>query len=67
MGLLITLTAGLAFWMVGFSLGWKPVDPFLVTVLLLVIAITVRAVRPFIAKLDAHIAARLCALARQAA
>jgi len=54
MGLLITLTVGLAFWIVGFSLGWKPVDPFLVTVLLLVIAITVRAVRPFIAKLTGN-------------
>jgi xanthosine utilization system XapX-like protein len=50
MGLLITLTAGLAFWIVGFALGWgrSPVDPFLVTVLLVVIAITVRAVRPFV-------------------
>jgi hypothetical protein len=51
MGLLITLTFGLAFWLVGFSLGWKPIDPFLVTVLLLVIAITVRAVRPFVQRL----------------
>jgi hypothetical protein len=51
MGLLITLTFGLAFWLVGFALGWKPVDPFLVTVLLLVIAITVRAVRPFIQRI----------------
>jgi hypothetical protein len=53
MGLLITLVFGLAFWIVGFALGWgrSPVDPFLVTVLLVVIAITVRAVRPFIHRL----------------
>lgn len=53
MGVLIALTAGLAFWLVGFALGWgrSPLDPFLVTVLLLVIAITVRAVKPFIDRL----------------
>ena len=53
MGVLIALTAGLAFWLVGFALGWgrSPIDPFLVTVLVVVIAITVRAVRPFIRRL----------------
>jgi hypothetical protein len=54
MGLLITLTVGLAFWIVGFALGWKPVDPFLVTVVLVVGAITVRAVKPFIQKLTGN-------------
>jgi type IV secretory pathway TrbD component len=56
MGLLITLTFGLAFWLVGFALSWgrSPVDPFLVTVLLVVIAITVRAVKPLIAKLTGN-------------
>ena len=48
MGLLITLTFGLAFWLVGFALGSKPIDSFLVTVLLVVIAITVRATKPFV-------------------
>jgi type IV secretory pathway TrbD component len=49
MGVLIALTFGLAFWIVGFALGWgrSPTDPFLVTVLILVVAITVRAVKPF--------------------
>jgi len=53
MGVLITLTFGLAFWIVGFALGWgrSPVDPFLITVLLLVIAITVQAVKPFVQRL----------------
>jgi hypothetical protein len=54
MGLLITLTAGLAFWIVGFALGWKPVDPFLVTVLLVVVGITIRAVRPFMQRLSGN-------------
>jgi hypothetical protein len=54
MGLLITLTFGLVFWIVGFALGWKPLDAFLVTVLLLVIAITVRAVRPFVQRLTGN-------------
>jgi hypothetical protein len=51
MGLLITLTAGLVFWIVGFALGWKPVDPFLVTVALVLIAYTVRATKPFVQRL----------------
>jgi hypothetical protein len=54
MGVLITLTAGLVFWIIGFALGWKPVDPFLVTVAVVVIAITVRAVKPFVAKLTGN-------------
>jgi type IV secretory pathway TrbD component len=53
MGLLVAFTFGLAFWIVGFALGWgrSPVDPFLVTVLILVVGITVRAVRPFVQRL----------------
>jgi hypothetical protein len=51
MGVLITLTFGLAFWLVGFSLGWKPVDPFLLTVGLVLIAYTVRATMPYVRKL----------------
>jgi hypothetical protein len=54
MGVLISLTLGLAIWIIGFALGWKPVDPFLITVLLVVIAITVRAVKPFIAKITGN-------------
>jgi len=56
MGLLITLAVGLAFWLVGFALGWgrSPVDPFLITVLLAVIAITVRAVKPFVRRLTGN-------------
>jgi hypothetical protein len=51
MGVLICLALGLAFWIVGFALGWKPVDPFLVTVTLVLIAYTVRATKPFVQRL----------------
>ena len=53
MGLLIAFTFGLAFWIVGFALGWgrSPIDPFLVTILILVIGITIRAVKPFVTRL----------------
>jgi hypothetical protein len=56
MGLLVAFTFGLAFWIVGFALGWgrSPVDPFLVTVLILVVGITVRAVRPFVQRLTGN-------------
>jgi type IV secretory pathway TrbD component len=56
MGLLIALAFGLAFWIVGFALGWgrSPTDPFLVTVLIMVIAITVRVTKPFVQKLLGH-------------
>jgi hypothetical protein len=51
MGVLIALSVGLVFWLVGFALGWKPVDPFLVTVGLVLIAYTVRVTKPFVQKL----------------
>ncbi|HEY7633175.1 MAG TPA: hypothetical protein VH817_20900 [Thermoleophilaceae bacterium] len=56
MGMLIALTFGLAFWIVGFALGWgrSPTDPFLVTVLIVVIALTVRTVKPFVRRLLGH-------------
>jgi divalent metal cation (Fe/Co/Zn/Cd) transporter len=54
MGVLICLTLGLAFWIVGFALGWKPIDPFLVTIALVLIAYTVRITKPFVQKLLGH-------------
>jgi hypothetical protein len=51
MGVLVCLAIGLAFWIVGYALGWKPVDAFLVTVLLVLIAYTVRVTKPFVDKL----------------
>ena len=54
MGVLVCLAIGLTFWLVGFSLGWKPVDAFLVTILLVLIAYTVRVTKPFVNKLLGH-------------
>jgi divalent metal cation (Fe/Co/Zn/Cd) transporter len=54
MGVLVCLAIGLAFWLVGFALGWKPVDAFLVTILLVLIAYTVRITKPFVQRLMGH-------------
>jgi hypothetical protein len=51
MGILICLAVGLAFWIVGFALGRKPVDAFLVTVALVLIAYTVHITKPFVDRL----------------
>jgi hypothetical protein len=51
MGVLISLALGLVFWLVLWALGAKAVDPFLITILLVLIAVTVRAVKPFVEKL----------------
>jgi hypothetical protein len=54
MGVLVCLAIGLAFWLVGYALGWKPVDAFLVTILLVLIAYTVRVTKPFVDRLLGH-------------
>lgn len=46
MGVLITFTAGMAFWISAYSFGVKSFDAFMVTVGMTVIAITVRASKP---------------------
>jgi hypothetical protein len=48
MGLLLTLIAGLVVWIVGWAVGVKSFDAFLVTILLLVIAGAVRLALPFL-------------------
>jgi hypothetical protein len=51
MGVLAALTAGLVFWIVAWALGAKAFDAFLVTVALVVIAVTARLVRPTLDRL----------------
>lgn len=51
MGLLVTLTVGLVFWIAAWALGMKAFDAFLVTVFLVVGAAAVRAVTPFVKQL----------------
>jgi hypothetical protein len=48
MGLFLTTCAGLVIWIVLWALGAKAFDAFMVTVLLVVIAGTVRIVTPYL-------------------
>ena len=54
MGVLVCLAIGLAWWLVGFALGYKPIDCFLITILLVLIAYTVRITKPFVQRLLGH-------------
>ena len=51
MGVLVALTVGLVFWLTAWALGGKAFDAFLVTLLLVLIAVTVRIVKPFVDRL----------------
>lgn len=48
MSVLVALASGLVFWIVGWGLGIKPFDAFLVTLLLVVSAAAYRLAEPFI-------------------
>lgn len=48
MGLLAALTAGLAFWIVAWSLGFKSFDAFMVVIAIMVVAVAVRLTAPFV-------------------
>jgi len=45
---LVSLVAGLVFWIAGWALGIKAFDAFLVTLLLVVTAAAIRIAEPFI-------------------
>ena len=51
MGLLVSLTVGLVFWITAWAFGIKAFDAFLVTVFLVVSAAAARAVAPFVKQL----------------
>ncbi len=51
MGVLVTITAGVCFWVSGWALGIKSFDAFMVTILLAVIAAGAYVVTPFIRRL----------------
>jgi hypothetical protein len=51
MSVLVTFTVGLVFWLVTWSLGWKAFDAFMVTMLLTLIAATVRMAAPTVRKM----------------
>ena len=46
--MLVALTVGLVLWLIMWSLGVKSFDAFMVTILLTVIAATVRTLMPFV-------------------
>ena len=48
MGLILTATAGLAVWIVLWALNVKGFDGFLITVLMVIVAIGVRNVIPYL-------------------
>jgi len=48
MGLLLTLIAGLVVWIVLWAIGVKGFDAFLVTIVMLLVAVAARIVLPFL-------------------
>jgi hypothetical protein len=51
LGLLVSLTVGLVFWIAAWALGMKAFDAFLVTVFLVIGTAAARAVTPFVKQL----------------
>jgi hypothetical protein len=51
MGVLISLTIGLIIWITAWAFGIKPFDAFLVTILLVVVAVTINILKPFVDRL----------------
>lgn len=48
MGLFIATVAGLVIWIVGWALGAKSFDSFLITLAIVIVAATVRAIVPYL-------------------
>jgi hypothetical protein len=42
MGLFVATVAGLVIWIVGWGIGWKPFDSFMISVVIILTAATVR-------------------------
>lgn len=51
MAVLVALAAGLVFWLSAWALGVKAFDGFMVTIALVVIAVTARVLAPFVRQL----------------
>jgi hypothetical protein len=51
MGVLVALTVGLVIWIVGWAFGAKAFDSFLITIVLVLVATTMRIVKPYIDRL----------------
>ena len=48
MGLLLTLIAGLVVWIVLWAIGVKSIDAFMITVVMVLVAATVRIFAPYL-------------------
>jgi len=48
LSVLVALTVGLVFWIIAWSLGVKAFDAFMVTILITLVAATVRIMMPFV-------------------
>jgi len=46
--ILVALTAGLVIWIVLWALGTKAIDSFMITIALVLIAVTIQLTEPFI-------------------
>ncbi|WP_187368944.1 hypothetical protein [Baekduia soli] len=50
MGLAAAITAALAVWIIGWALGAKSIDSFMIAVVIMVIAATVKLLQPYVPK-----------------
>ena len=48
MGLVLSITFGLILWLVLWALGQKAIDAFLLTILIALVAVTVRMIAPYL-------------------
>jgi hypothetical protein len=48
MGLVLSTTAGLSIWLVLWSLDYKAIDAFLITIVIALVAVMVRMLAPFL-------------------
>jgi hypothetical protein len=48
MGVVVATTAGLIIWLVLWALGQKAIDAFMITILIALVAVTLRMVSPYL-------------------
>jgi hypothetical protein len=48
MGLVLTTTFGLVVWIVLWAIGWKPLDAFLITTLIVTFGATAKILAPYL-------------------
>ncbi len=48
MGVLVALVVGMSIWIVGWALGFKSFDVFMLTLAILLVAFTARLIIPFV-------------------